>query len=287
MSRIAEIFAELKRDQRHGFIPFITAGDPDLNTTKELIIELARAGATLIELGVPFTDPMADGPVIQRASERALRHDFGIAEILQTVAEARTQTEVPIILFSYFNPLLQFGVKKADESSTPAGLPRRGPRTSALPAFEKLAREAKASGVDGILVTDLVPEEAVEFASILRAHDLDMIFLVAPTSTDERLQLVAERASGFIYAVSRAGVTGAREDTSVEAEKLVARVRRFSNLPVAVGFGISTADQVADVWRYADAAVVGSAIVSEIERSIGEPALANQIGRFARSLCAV
>jgi len=287
MSRIAEIFAELKRDQRHGFIPFITAGDPDLNTTKELIIELARAGATLIELGVPFTDPMADGPVIQRASERALRHDFGIAEILQTVAEARTQTEVPIILFSYFNPLLQFGVKKADESSTPAGLPRRVPRTSALPAFEKLAREAKASGVDGILVTDLVPEEAVEFASILRAHDLDMIFLVAPTSTDERLQLVAERASGFIYAVSRAGVTGAREDTSVEAEELVARVRRFSNLPVAVGFGISTPDQVADVWRYADAAVVGSAIVSEIEQRIGEPALANQIGRFARSLCAV
>ena len=287
MSRIAEIFAELKRDQRHGFIPFITAGDPDLETTRQLIAELAAAGATLIELGVPFTDPMADGPVIQRASERALRHDFGIAEILQTVAEARTQTEVPIILFSYFNPLLQFGVKKADESSTPAGLPRRGPRTSALPAFEKLAREAKASGVDGILVTDLVPEEAVEFASILRAHDLDMIFLVAPTSTDERLQLVAERASGFIYAVSRAGVTGAREDTSVEAEKLVARVRRFSNLPVAVGFGISTPDQVADVWRYADAAVVGSAIVSEIERSIGEPALANQIGRFARSLCAV
>src|SRR6266404_6425266 len=243
MSRIAEIFAELKRDQRHGFIPFITAGDPDLNTTKELIIELARAGATLIELGVPFTDPMADGPVIQRASERALRHDFGIAEILQTVAEARTQTEVPIILFSYFNPLLQFGVKEADE-------------TSAVPAFEKLARVAKASGVDGMLVTDLVPEEAGEFASILRAHDLDMIFLVAPTSTDERLRMVAERASGFIYAVSRAGVTGAREDTSVEAEKLVARVRRFSNLPVAVGFGISTPDQVADVWRYADAAVV-------------------------------
>ncbi len=287
MSRIAEIFAELKRDQRHGFIPFITAGDPDLNTTKELIIELARAGATLIELGVPFTDPMADGPVIQRASERALRHDFGIAEILQTVAAARTQTDVPIILFSYFNPLLQFGVKKADESSTPAGLPRRVPRTSALPAFEKLAREAKASGVDGILVTDLVPEEAVEFASILRAHELDMIFLVAPTSTDERLQLVADRASGFIYAVSRAGVTGAREDTSVEAEKLVARVRRFSNLPVAVGFGISTPDQVADVWRYADAAVVGSAIVSEIEQRIGEPELANEIGRFARSLCVV
>jgi tryptophan synthase alpha chain len=217
---------------------------------------------------------MADGPVIQRASERALRHDFGIAEILQTVAEARTQTGVPIILFSYFNPLLQFGAKKADE-------------TSALPAFEKLARVAKASGVDGMLVTDLVPEEAGEFASVLRAHDLDMIFLVAPTSTDERLQLVAERASGFIYAVSRAGVTGARDETSVEAEKLVCRVRRFSDVPIAVGFGISTPDQVADVWRYADAAVVGSAIVSAIEQRIGEPKLASQIGKFASSLCAV
>src|SRR6266478_6530294 len=252
MSRIAEIFAELKRDQRHGFIPFITAGDPDLNTTKELIIELARAGATLIELGVPFTDPMADGPVIQRASERALRHDFGVAEILQTVVEARTQTDVPIILFSYFNPLLQFGLNKADQ-------------TSALPAFEKLAREAKASGVDGILVTDLVPEEAGEFASVLRAHDLDTIFLVAPTSTDERLQMVAEWASGFIYAVSRAGITGPRAEVSIEAEKLVRRVRQFSDLPVAVGFGISNPHQVADVWRYADAVVVGSAIVAQIE----------------------
>src|SRR6266404_2075746 len=269
MSRIPQAFADLKRDGRRGIIPFITAGDPDLETTRDLILELAQAGATLIELGVPFTDPMADGPVIQRASERALRHDFGIAEILQTVAEARKQTNIPIILFSYFNPLLQFGAKKADE-------------TSALPVFEKLASEAKAAGVDGILVTDLVPEEAGEFASALHAHDLDMIFLVAPTSTDERLQMVAERASGFIYAVSRAGVTGAREDTSVEAEKLVARVRRFSNLPVAVGFGISTPDQVADVWRYADAAVVGSAIVSEIEQGLSAENCVSRVGQFAR-----
>src|SRR5712671_3755840 len=188
MSRISQTFADLKREHRRGFIPFITSGDPDLETTRELIVELAQAGATLIELGVPFTDPMADGPVIQRASERALRHDFGIAEILQTVAEAREQTDVPIILFSYFNPLLQFGVKTAD-------------RPSALPAYEELARVAKASGVDGMLVTDLVPEEAGQFASVLRAHDLDLIFLVAPTSTDERLKIVAERATGFIYAV--------------------------------------------------------------------------------------
>ena len=277
MSRITETFALLKRENRRSFIPFITAGDPDLATTRDLIVELAQAGATLIELGVPFTDPMADGPVIQRASERALRHNFGIAEILQTVAEARKQTSVPIILFSYFNPLLQFGGKKEPDE------------TSALPAlrFEKLAREAKAAGVDGILVTDLVPEEAGEFASVLRAHDLDMIFLVAPTSTDERLQMVAERASGFIYAVSRAGITGAREEMSVEAEKLVRRMRRFSDLPVAVGFGISKPDQVADVWRYADAAVVGSAIVGEIEKAALSGEVVSRVGQFVRQLVVV
>ena len=259
MSRIAKTFADLKSNNRRGFIPFITAGDPDLATTRELIVELTQAGATLIELGVPFTDPMADGPVIQRASERALRHRFGLAEILQTVAEARQQTNVPIILFSYFNPLLQFGI-------------------------ENLAHEAKQSGVDGILVTDLVPEEASEFASVLRANDLDMIFLVAPTSTDERLRMVAERASGFIYAVSRAGVTGAREKMSAEAEKLVRRLRKFSNLPVAVGFGISKPEQVTDVWRYADAAVVGSAIVAEIEQARSAADAVSRVGQFARDL---
>jgi tryptophan synthase alpha chain len=271
MSRISQTFADLKRGHRRGFIPFITAGDPDLKTTRALIVELAEAGATLIELGVPFTDPMADGPVIQRASERALRHSFGIDEILEIVAAARKQTRAPIILFSYFNPLLQFGMKKADE-------------TSALPAFEQLARAAKAAGVDGVLVTDLAPEEAGEFASVLRAHDLDMIFLVAPTSTDERLQMVAGRASGFIYAVSRAGVTGARDEVSAAAEKLVRRVRKFSDLPVAVGFGISTPAQVADVWRYADAAVVGSAIVREIEHGLSSEDCVSRVGQFARSL---
>src|SRR6266550_651174 len=276
MSRIAKTFADLKRESRRGFIPFITAGDPDLATTRNLILELDHAGASLIELGVPFTDPMADGPVIQRASERALLQDFGIAEILQTVAEAREQTEVPIILFSYFNPLLQFCANE------------RADGTTALPAlrFEKLARQARDAGIDGILVTDLAPEEAGEFASVLRAHDLDMIFLVAPTSTDERLQMVAERATGFIYAVSRAGVTGAREEMSVEAERLVRRVRRFSDLPVAVGFGISKPDQVADVWRYADAAVVGSAIVGEIEQAALSGEVVSSVGQFVRQLLA-
>ncbi|MDX6531477.1 MAG: tryptophan synthase alpha chain [Blastocatellia bacterium] len=289
MSRIAETFAALKRDHRRGFIPFITAGDPDLETTLQLIIELAKAGATLIELGVPFTDPMADGPVIQRASERALKHCFGLAEIFQIVTEARKQTGVPIILFSYFNPLLQFSLSDdVGRTSPPSKHAGIGLEAGLVPpntlGFEKLARAAKAAGVDGILVTDLVPEEAGEFAAALLANDLDMIFLVAPTSTDERLQMVAARASGFIYAVSRAGITGARDEMSSEAERLVGRVRRFSDLPVAVGFGISTPEQVADVWRYADAAVVGSAIVAEIEKASSTGDVVSRIGQFVREL---
>jgi tryptophan synthase alpha chain len=259
LSRIAEAFARLKQEGRRGFIPFITAGDPDLGTTREMLVELAHAGASVIELGVPFSDPMADGPVIQRASERALRHGFGIGEILQTVAEARKEMDAPVVLFSYFNPLLQFGL-------------------------DRLCEEAERAGVDGVLVTDLVPEEAAEFSAKLSSRGLDMIFLVAPTTTDARLRMVAERASGFIYAVSRAGVTGARADVSADAARLVARVREVSDLPVAVGFGISTASQVAEVWRYADAVVVGSAIVAEVERLDGAPRTAERVGEFARRL---
>lgn len=257
--RIAESFKRLKNENRKGFIPFITAGDPDLAATKDLVLMLARAGATVIELGVPFSDPMADGVVIQRASERALRHDFGIAEILDLVREARQEIDTAIILFSYFNPLLQYGL-------------------------EKLCAAAAAAGVDGFLVTDLVPEEAGEFSALLRQNNLDMIFLVAPTSSDERLKMVAGRATGFIYAVSRAGVTGAREQISQSAEVLVERMRKFSDLPVAVGFGISTAAQVAETWRYADAAVVGSAIVREIEILKDDENLTEKVGEFVTKL---
>jgi tryptophan synthase alpha chain len=256
---IEKAFTDLRQQGRKGFIPFITAGDPDLATTEQILIELAGAGATVIELGVPFSDPMADGPVIQRASERALRNSFGLDDLLAMVARARTRIDTPIILFSYFNPLLQFGVKR-------------------------LAKEALDTGVDGILVTDLTPEESGEFEAELRAHYLDMIFLVSPTSTDERLKLVAEHASGFVYAVSRAGVTGARETVSAEAEKLVKRMRAFTSLPIAVGFGISTVEQVRDVQRYADAVVVGSAIVAEMERLGNAPDLAQKIGEFTRRL---
>ena len=259
MGRIADSFTNLQREGKKGFIPFITAGDPDLTTTAALLVTLAHSGATLIELGVPFSDPMADGPVIQRASERALKNTFGLQEILDTVAQARKQIDIPIILFSYYNPLFQFGLKR-------------------------LAEAAREAGLDGVLVTDLSPEEAGEFERELRACDLDMIFLVAPTSTDERLKLVAERASGFIYAVSRAGVTGTRETVSAEAEKLVNRLRKFSELPVAVGFGISNAEQVAGVHRYADAVVVGSAIVAEMERLGDSPELVKHIGEFLTGL---
>ena len=259
MGRIEAAFSELKREGKPGFIPFITAGDPDLDTTAELLVELANSGASVIELGVPFSDPMADGPVIQRASERALRHGFGLPEIFATTSAVRARIETPLVLFSYFNPLLQYGV-------------------------DKLARDARQAGIDGILVTDLTPEESQEFAAALKLNELDMIFLVAPTSTDERLRLISAHASGFVYAVSRAGVTGARENLSSEAELLVARLRKFSSLPVAVGFGISSAEQVAQTLRYADAAVVGSAIVAQIEKLSGSPELVNEVGQYVRSL---
>jgi tryptophan synthase alpha chain len=259
LGRIEDAFNTLRRKGKKGIIPYITVGDPDLATTEQLLVKFGQTGATLIELGVPFSDPMADGPVIQRASERALKHGFGLEEVLATAARARKQIDTPIILFSYYNPLLQFGL-------------------------QRLAKEAREADIDGVLVTDLTPEESGEFESELRGQELDMIFLVAPTSTDERLKLVAEHASGFIYAVSRAGVTGQRSTLSAEAEKLVTRVRKFSTLPVAVGFGISNAAQVADVHRYADAAVVGSAIVAEMEQLTGAPDLAARIGKFLEDL---
>ena len=261
MSRIGETFASLKRLGRGGFIPFITAGDPDLPTTESLLIELAAAGADIIELGVPFSDPVADGEVIQRASERALRKGVRLLDALTCVLHVKQHINVPIVLFSYFNPLLKFGE-------------------------EQLAHTASKAGVDAVLVTDLIPEEAESWTQTLLGQGLDPIFLVAPTTSDERLAHIAQQARGFIYAVSRAGVTGARDQMTRDAEALVNRVRAVSNLPVAVGFGISTPEQVRAVWQFADAAVVGSAIVSQIESLDNSPELVKRVGDFARSLIA-
>jgi tryptophan synthase alpha chain len=259
LSRIEAAFSKSKKEGKPGFIPFITAGDPDLDTTAELLVELSEAGATVIELGVPFSDPMADGPVIQRSSERALQRGIGLKEIFATTEKVRARIETPLVLFSYYNPLLQYGI-------------------------EKLARDARQAGIDGILVTDLTPEESAEFAAAMHLNNLDMIFLVAPTSTDERLRMIASHASGFVYAVSRTGVTGTRENLSNEAELLVQRVRKVSSLPVAVGFGISSAAQVAETLRYADAAVVGSAIVAQIEKLSTGPNIVREVGQYVRSL---
>jgi tryptophan synthase alpha chain len=261
MSRIGETFASLKRLGRGGFIPFVTAGDPDLLTTESLLIELASAGANIIEIGVPFSDPVADGEVIQRASERALRNGVSILDALTCARKARQHIDVPIVLFSYFNPLLQLGE-------------------------EQLAVAANEAGIDAVLVTDLIPEEAKPWTQTLLAHGLDPIFLVAPTTSNERLAHIAQQARGFIYAVSRAGVTGAHDQMTRDAEALVKRVRDVSDLPVAVGFGISTPEQVRSVWQFADAAVVGSAIVREIENLRESPDLVKRVGEFARSLVA-
>ena len=259
MSRISKMFGRLRSEGKRGLIPFITAGDPDLTTTRELLNELAKTGASLIEVGVPFSDPIADGPVIQRSSMRALRNRVDVAASLQVISEARRAMDVPVVLFSYFNPLLQFGV-------------------------ERLGEAAQRAGVNGVLVTDLAPEEAEDFAAALARYDLDCVFLAAATSTDERLRLIADRASGFIYAVSRTGVTGEQVEVSSEAEKLVARLRNVTDLPIALGFGISTPEHVNEVCRYADAAVVGSAIVAKIEKLAATPDLVKQIGSFVQTL---
>ncbi|MGE0132006.1 MAG: tryptophan synthase subunit alpha [Blastocatellales bacterium] len=259
MTRITAKFEKLKQEGRKAFIPYITAGDPDLATTERLLLALAGAGADVIELGVPFSDPMADGPVIQRASERALKNPVGVADILPIVERVRQRCEVPILLFTYFNPLMQFG-------------------------GANLGEELKRAGVDGVLVTDLIPEEAEDFVAGMRRAGLDTVFLVAPTSTDERIKLIAEYSTGFIYVVARTGVTGMRENISVKVRELVGRVRRYSDLPVAVGFGISTPEQVRDVWSYADGAVVGSRLVLEIENNLDSSQLVDNVALLAREL---
>ncbi len=259
MGRISEKFQDMRLKGRKGFIVYITAGDPDLDSTGKLVLELERRGVDLVELGVPFSDPVADGPTIQRASERALRNGVKLAEVLGLVGELRRKSELPVLLFSYLNPILSFGP-------------------------ERFVREASAKGVDGVLVLDLPPEEAEDYVRTMWTHNLDTVFLVAPTSTDGRIAKIAALSTGFIYCVSRTGVTGERDKVSPEVRATVERVRRHTELPVAVGFGISKPEHVKEVAEYADAVVVGSAVVRRIEEFAGSPGWISRIGSFVGEL---
>jgi tryptophan synthase alpha chain len=241
-TRISKCFAELRAAGELGIVAYITAGDPTVDATHKYVLALAAAGADVIELGVPFSDPLADGPTIQRASERALKSGTTLAGVIDLVHRIRQSSQVPLVLFSYFNPILQFGL-------------------------ERFAASAASAGTDGVLATDLTPEESEEYRRILQAHHLDTIFLAAPTSTDDRLQKIAACSSGFLYLISRTGVTGAKDSLPDDLPALLRRAHKFTQLPIAVGFGISLPGHVSVLGGLADAAVVGSALVSEIEKA--------------------
>ena len=244
MSRIRERFDHLRSRGEKGLVTFITAGDPDLATTQELISMLDYAGADIIELGVPFSDPMADGPTIQRSSERALSAGTTLPAILEIVRQARRSSQVPILLMGYFNPILSYGLGR-------------------------FAVDAAAAGVDGVLIVDLPPEESEELRGLLRRQDVDLIYLLTPTSDDRRIGLVRKRGSGFIYYVSVTGVTGVRREVSQDVSGAVSRIREMVDLPVVVGFGISTPGQVRQMATAADGVVVGSALVTLFEQYQG------------------
>ena len=258
-NRIENCFAELRAAGEMGIVAYITAGDPSLDATLEFVLALEEAGTDVIELGVPFSDPLADGPTIQRASERALKSGASLPKILELVGRIRKSSQIPLVLFSYYNPILQMGL-------------------------EEFAAAASQAGVDGVLATDLSPEESVEYRSLLAAHHLNTIFLCAPTSTDERLASIAACSSGFLYLVSRTGVTGAKVTLPDDLPALLRRVRNFTTLPIAVGFGISLSGHVTLLGGLADAAVVGSSLVSEIEHAKTPQQAANALRERVRTL---
>jgi tryptophan synthase alpha chain len=258
-TRIDNLFTGLAREGRKGLIAFITAGDPAPERTASLVAALERGGADLIELGVPFSDPIADGPVIQRAGERALRAGTTMRKVLDIAAEIRRQSEIPLLLFTYLNPVMRYGL-------------------------EKLAADAKSSGIDGCLLTDASVEEAEQYCEVMKRHGLDTVFLVAPTSTERRLKLVAQYSSGFVYLVSRTGVTGERDSLSASVGPLVKAMRGVTKLPLAVGFGISRPEHVAELGSQVEAVVVGSAFVHLIERNAANASLELQLESFAREL---
>jgi tryptophan synthase alpha chain len=259
VSHIAEAFARLRGDGRPGLVTYTTAGDPDLPRSAEILKALDRAGADVLEVGVPFSDPLADGPVIQRATERALAAGGCLRTALSMIESVRPHVSAPIVVFSYANPLMRMGVN----------------------AF---AARAAAAGVDGVLALDLPIEEAGPFRSEMERAGLDTIFLLSPTTTDARIERAAELGSGFLYGISRLGVTGARDTVASGAEALVRRIRKWTSLPIALGFGISRPEHVAQVAAYADAAVVGSALVSTIAEAGTSPDLIERVEEYVRWL---
>ena len=258
-SRIQAMFARLASEKKAALVAYLTAGDPTPAATAGLVAAMERGGADLVELGVPFSDPIADGPVIQRGADRALKAGTTLPRVLEIAAEIRKTSQIPILLFSYLNPMLRYG-------------------------FARLAADAKAAGVDGVLMTDASVEEAESYVGAMRDQQLDTVFLAAPTSTERRLELVAKYSSGFVYLVSRTGVTGEQEALSNSIQPLIDAMRRHTCLPLAVGFGISTHEQYQTVASMADGVVVGSAIVRVIEKYSGSPDLEAQLEAFTRSL---
>lgn len=252
-------FMRLSFQQKPGLVAYITCGDPDIGTSREVVLAAIRAGAEVIELGVPFSDPVADGPVIQRASQRALDSHTTLEQVLQLARDVRKQSEAGMIVFSYWNPVLRFGLAK-------------------------FCAAAADAGVDGALITDLPVEEAGEYLRCMRKRELATVFLAAPTSTDERLARIAGESRGFVYAVSRTGITGTRQEVAADASELVKRIRNFTKLPVAVGFGVSNAQQFAEVATFADAVVVGSAIVQVIEQNATSGRAPEAVAEFVSRL---
>lgn len=259
MNRIDQRFAELKSRNEKAFIPFITAGDPNLGITAQLVIELEKAGADIIEFGVPFSDPLADGPVNQEAAQRALINDVCLEDILTCVKGLREKTQIPILLFTYFNPVLAYGV-------------------------EALAKDAAEAGVDGILCVDLPVEEASDHIEAFNGAGLSTVFLLAPTSTEKRVEIVAKASTGFIYYVSRTGVTGEQSAIENTVQPMVERIKSFTDIPVAVGFGVSNPEQASEIAGYGDGVVVGSAIVRMIGELGDTPETAAKVGAFVKTL---
>ena len=259
MSRIQSTFEKLRRQGKKALIPYVMAGDPDLSTTQALVSALEQNGADIIELGIPFSDPLADGPVIQRASERSLRNKTSLRAVMDLVRTLRRQTQIPLVLMSYYNPIYKYGE-------------------------EKFAKDALAYGVDGVIIPDLPPEEAGQLIQISKRIGLDTIFLLAPTSTRERIRRVSESSRGFIYYVSLTGITGAALSSVREIKAKLQEIRRYSTKPVAVGFGISTPAQASQVARWADGVIIGSALVKIIESHLQDPNLGKIVGEFIRDL---